>query len=70
MDKETLLRERHAKKQVEAEKSMEKERRKVEQALILAHKDAQRKVDPKKMFLVETDKYSIFDENVSFVKVK
>lgn len=64
VDRETLLKEREAKKALDAEKSAEKERKRLEAAAAQAAKDAQRKIDPKEMFLNETDKYSAFDENV------
>lgn len=64
VDKETLLRERDAKKALEAEKAAEKERKKAEAAAAQAVKDAQRKINPKDMFLHETDKYSAFDDKV------
>lgn len=65
VDKETLLREREAKKAIEAEKAVEKERKKTEAAAAQALKDAQKKINPKEMFLSETDKYSAFDDKVS-----
>lgn len=64
VDRDTLLREREAKQALEAEKATEKERKKVEAAAALATKEAQRRINPKEMFLSETDKYSAFDENV------
>ncbi|XP_055904934.1 cysteine--tRNA ligase, cytoplasmic [Eupeodes corollae] len=63
VDKETLLKEREAKKNLEAEKAAEKERKKQAAAAANAAKEAQKKIDPKKMFLGETDKYSAFDAN-------
>lgn len=63
VDKDTLLRERDAKKELEAEKAAEKERKKLAASAVQAAKDAQKKIDPKKMFLNEIDKYSVFDEN-------
>lgn len=66
VDKETLLKEREAKKLAELEKAMEKERKKAEAAAVQAVKDAQKKINPKDMFLSEVDKYSRFDENVIF----
>lgn len=65
VDKTTLLRERELKKAQELEKAAEKERKKAELAALSAAKDAARKVNPKEMFLHETDKYSAFDEKVS-----
>lgn len=63
VDRETLLKEREAKRALELEKSAEKERKKKEAAAAQAAKDAQRKINPKEMFLHETDKYSAFDVN-------
>lgn len=64
VDRETLLKEKEAKKAAEAERLAEKERKKQAAAEAAAAKDAQRKINPKEMFLAETDKYSQFDENV------
>lgn len=64
VDKETLLREREAKRLAEAERAAEKERKKAEAAAAQAAKDAQKKINPKEMFLHETDKYSAFDDKV------
>jgi cysteinyl-tRNA synthetase len=64
MDRESLLREKEAKKKAEAEKAAEKERKRAEQAASLVQRDAQRKVKPSEMFLSETDKYSQFDDKV------
>ncbi|XP_050312975.1 cysteine--tRNA ligase, cytoplasmic isoform X2 [Anthonomus grandis grandis] len=58
VDKETLLKEREAKRRMDEERALEKERKKAEQAL----KDAQKRVPPKEMFRSETDKYSLFDD--------
>lgn len=65
MDRETLLKEKEAKKQAELEKQAEKERKKAELLAAQAAKEAQRKIPPSEMFKTETDKYSKFDENVS-----
>ncbi|XP_055855572.1 cysteine--tRNA ligase, cytoplasmic [Episyrphus balteatus] len=62
VDKDTLLKEREAKKALEAEKAAEKERKKQAAEAANAAKEAQKKIDPKKMFLSETDKYSAFDD--------
>lgn len=62
VNRESLLREKEAKKVAEAAKAAEKERKKAEQAAILAERDAQRKIKPWEMFLSETDKYSKFDD--------
>jgi hypothetical protein len=64
VNRETLLREKEAKKVAEAAKAAEKERKKAQQAAILAERDAQRKIKPSEMFLSETDKYSKFDDKV------
>jgi cysteinyl-tRNA synthetase len=64
MDREFLLREKEAKKNAEADKAAEKERKIAEQAAALAQRDAQRKIKPSEMFLSETDKYSQFDDMV------
>lgn len=66
VDRETLLRERDAKKQAEAQKQALKEKKRQEAAAAAAALEAQRKINPKEMFLHETDKYSAFDERVSF----
>lgn len=66
VDRETLLREREAKKQLEAEKQALKEQKRLEAAAAAAALEAQRKINPKEMFLSETDKYSAFDERVSY----
>uniref|UniRef100_T1GS43 Cysteine--tRNA ligase, cytoplasmic n=1 Tax=Megaselia scalaris TaxID=36166 RepID=T1GS43_MEGSC len=63
VDKDTLLKEKEAKKRAEQEKAAEKEKKKAAAAALAAAKEAQKKIDPKKMFLTETDKYSAFDEN-------
>lgn len=65
VDRETLLKEREAKKQLEAEKAAEKERKRAEAAAAQAAKEAQRRISPLEMFKLEKDKYSKFDENVS-----
>lgn len=70
VDRETLLKEREAKKAFDAEKSAEKERKRLEVAAAQAAKDVQRKIDPKEMFLSETEKYSAFDENVCTICYK
>ncbi|KAJ8984870.1 hypothetical protein NQ317_002709 [Molorchus minor] len=63
VDKESLLKEREAKKKAEQEKAAEKERKKAELAAAQAAKEAQRKIVPSEMFKMELDKYSKFDEN-------
>lgn len=62
--RETLLREREAKKQAELEKAAEKERKKAELAAAQMAKEAQKKIPPSELFQLEKDKYSRFDENV------
>ncbi|XP_066998786.2 cysteine--tRNA ligase, cytoplasmic [Anabrus simplex] len=62
MDPETLLRERTAKKRLEAERAAEKERKTAEQLAAQALREAQKKIKPEEMFRKETDKYSQFDE--------
>jgi len=70
VDRDSLLREREAKLAAEAEKAAEKERKKQAAAEAAAAKEAQRRVNPKEMFLCETEKYSAFDENVSIAIFK
>ena len=62
VDRDTLMKEREAKKALDAEKAAEKERKKAEAAAAQAAKDAQRKINPIEMFKSETDKYSKFDD--------
>ncbi|XP_063710173.1 cysteine--tRNA ligase, cytoplasmic [Culicoides brevitarsis] len=62
VDRETLLKEREAKKALEAEKLAEKERKKAELAAAQAAKEAQKKINPLEMFKLEKDKYSAFDD--------
>ncbi|TDG42876.1 hypothetical protein AWZ03_010696 [Drosophila navojoa] len=63
VDRDMLLREREAKQAAEAEKALEKERKKQALAEAAAAKEAQRRVNPKEMFLNETEKYSAFGED-------
>lgn len=63
MTKEALLKEREQKKAQELEKAAEKERKRLELLALATAKEAQKKINPKEMFLGETDKYSAFDEN-------
>lgn len=70
VDRDSLLREREAKLAAEAEKAAEKERKKQAAAEAAAAKEAQRRVNPKEMFLAETEKYSAFDENVRHAILK
>lgn len=62
VDRETLLKEKEAKKKAEQEKLLLKERKKAELAAAQAAKDAQKKIAPSEMFRSETDKYSKFDD--------
>uniref|UniRef100_A0A1L8DFF5 Cysteine--tRNA ligase, cytoplasmic n=1 Tax=Nyssomyia neivai TaxID=330878 RepID=A0A1L8DFF5_9DIPT len=59
VDRETLLREREAKRAAEVEKA----KKKAEAAAAAAAKEAQKRINPRQMFLRETDKYSKFDAN-------
>ncbi|KAB0790824.1 hypothetical protein PPYR_15179 [Photinus pyralis] len=61
VDRETLLKEREAKRQAEADKSAEKERKKLEQAAAQAAKEAQKRIPPAEMFRMEIGKYTQFD---------
>lgn len=70
VDRDTLLRERDAKKRAESEKLALKEKKRQEAAAAAAASEAQRRINPKEMFLNETDKYSAFDERVSFSIIK
>ncbi|CAL7945178.1 unnamed protein product [Xylocopa violacea] len=63
VSKEELLKEKECKRQMELEKSLEKERRKAEAAAAAAAKEALKKIPPSEMFKLETDKYSQFDNN-------
>lgn len=64
VSRETLLKEREAKKLVEAQKAELKEKKRLEVAAAAAALEAQKKINPKEMFLHETDKYSAFDKKV------
>ncbi|XP_026811919.1 cysteine--tRNA ligase, cytoplasmic isoform X1 [Rhopalosiphum maidis] len=61
--REAILRERKAKAKAEADKLAEKEKKKKEQDLARAKKEELKKIHPKDLFKLETDKYSEFDEN-------
>lgn len=63
VNREELLREKETKRKLELEKSLEKERKKVEAAAAAAAKEAQRRIPPSEMFKIEQDKYSRFDSN-------
>ncbi|XP_058461123.1 cysteine--tRNA ligase, cytoplasmic [Malaya genurostris] len=62
MDRNTLIKEREIKREEEARKITEKERKKIEAAAAQAAKDAQQRINPVDMFRTEADKYSAFDE--------
>lgn len=64
VSRETLLKEREAKKLVEAQKAELKEKKRQEAAAAASALEAQKKINPREMFLHETDKYSAFDEKV------
>jgi len=63
VDRETLIKEREQKFAEIEKKRKEKEEAKLKQQAEKAAKDAKAKVPPAEMFLAETDKYSLFDEN-------
>ncbi|KAF5287145.1 hypothetical protein FQR65_LT12331 [Abscondita terminalis] len=63
VDRDTLLKERDAKRQAELEKQAEKEKKKAELAAAQAAKDALKRIPPTEMFKNENGKYSKFDEN-------
>lgn len=63
VNREDLVREREAKKRMEAEKLAEKERKRQEAEAAKAAKEEQRKIKPEVMFKGETDKYSAWDEH-------
>lgn len=59
--KEVLMAEKLEKKRIEEKKREEKERKKREEEEAKKEKERLRRVNPKEMFLGETDKYSAFD---------
>ncbi|KAK9879201.1 hypothetical protein WA026_004049 [Henosepilachna vigintioctopunctata] len=63
VDKETLLKEKEAKKLAELEKQKKKEERQAALAAAQAEKEALMKIPPTEMFKIEKDKYSQFDAN-------
>lgn len=65
VSRETLLKEREAKRLAEIEKLAAKDKKRQESIVAAAALEAQRRINPKIMFLNETDKYSAFDERVS-----
>lgn len=64
--REAIISERKAKAKAEADKLAEKERKKKELELARAKKEELKKIHPKDLFKLETDKYSEFDESVSY----
>lgn len=64
--REAILQEKKAKIKAEAEKLAKKEKIKMEQDQARAKKEKLKKIHPKDLFKLETDKYSEFDENVIF----
>lgn len=66
VSRETLLKEREAKKLLESQKAAAKEKKRLEAEAAAAELEAQRKIDPKDMFKKETEKYSAFDERVCY----
>jgi len=65
--REAILRERKAKAKAEADRLAEKEKKKKELEQARAKKEELKKVHPKDLFKLETDKYSEFDENVNIL---
>lgn len=63
VNRDELMKELEAKKKLEAAKAAEKEKKKSEAAAAAAAKAALRKIPPSEMFRMETEKYSLFDEN-------
>ncbi|XP_046748618.1 cysteine--tRNA ligase, cytoplasmic [Diprion similis] len=62
VDRETLLKEKEAKRLLKAEKAAEEERKKAEAQALAAAKDAKNKIPPSDMFKLEKEKYSQFDD--------
>lgn len=60
--KEVLMREREEKLRLEEEQKKKKAEQKLLQEQLKAQREAQSKINPKKMFKSETDKYSKFDD--------
>lgn len=60
VNREELLKEKMHKKQMELERTLEKEKRKAEAVA----KEAQKRIPPSEMFKLEKNKYSQFDSNV------
>ncbi|KAH3890802.1 cysteine--tRNA ligase, cytoplasmic-like isoform X4 [Dreissena polymorpha] len=61
-NRETLLRERMQKLQIEEARRLEKEKKKQKAEAEKAAKEAQKRIPPSEMFRAETDKYSQFDD--------
>ena len=62
MDKETLLKEREEKIQMEEAKRKKKEAEKAKKQAEALAKEEAKKLPPTEMFKKETDKYSAFDD--------
>lgn len=65
VDKNELLKEKQAKKDMEEKKRLEKEKLKAEAAAKKAALEAQKRIPPSELFKNETDKYSKFDDKVT-----
>jgi len=63
VDRETLLKERQQKNEEIERKKQEKEEAKKKQLAEKAAKEGKAKIPPNELFINETDKYSLFDEN-------
>ncbi|VVC32268.1 Hypothetical protein CINCED_3A018977 [Cinara cedri] len=61
--REAILREKRAKAKTEADKLAEKEKKKMELEQARAKKEELKKIHPKDLFKLETEKYLEFDEN-------
>lgn len=64
VNREELLKEKECKMQMELKKTIEKDKKKEEAAIVAALKEEQRKIPPSEMFKLETAKYSQFDSKV------
>ncbi|XP_059079587.1 cysteine--tRNA ligase, cytoplasmic-like isoform X1 [Tigriopus californicus] len=62
VDRNELLKEKQAKKDMEEKKRLEKEKVKAEAAAKKAALEAQKKIPPSELFKSDTDKYSKFDD--------
>jgi len=65
VDRETLLKEREAKLQLEEEKKKKKAEAAAAAQKAAELKEAQKRIPPKQLFTSQTDKYSQFDDTVS-----